>query len=80
MQQVRGNKIGMIFQEPLTSLNPVLRIGDQLSEGLIVHKGLSEEEARGSVSDSCGRWVLMRQINGTSSIPISSPAGSGSEC
>ena len=47
MQQVRGNKIGMVFQEPLTSLNPVLRIGDQLSEGLIVHKGLSREEARG---------------------------------
>ncbi len=47
MQQVRGNKIGMVFQEPLTSLNPVLRIGDQLSEGLIVHKGLSKEEARG---------------------------------
>ena len=46
MQQVRGNKIGMIFQEPLTSLNPVLRIGDQLSEGLIVHKRLSREEAR----------------------------------
>jgi peptide/nickel transport system ATP-binding protein len=46
MQQVRGNKIGMIFQEPLTSLNPVLRIGEQLSEGLLVHKGFSKEEAR----------------------------------
>jgi peptide/nickel transport system ATP-binding protein len=46
MQNVRGNRIGMVFQEPLTSLNPVLRIGDQLSEGLLVHKGLSREEAR----------------------------------
>jgi peptide/nickel transport system ATP-binding protein/oligopeptide transport system ATP-binding protein len=46
MQSVRGDKIGMIFQEPLTSLNPVLRIGDQISEGLIVHKALSREEAR----------------------------------
>jgi oligopeptide/dipeptide ABC transporter ATP-binding protein len=46
MQRVRGDKIGMVFQEPLTSLNPVLRIGDQLSEGLLVHKGLSREEAR----------------------------------
>lgn len=46
MQYVRGNRIGMVFQEPLTSLNPVLRIGDQLSEGLLVHKGLSKEEAR----------------------------------
>jgi peptide/nickel transport system ATP-binding protein len=46
MQAVRGNDIGMIFQEPLTSLNPVLRIGDQLSEGLIVHKGLSRDQAK----------------------------------
>ncbi len=46
MQSVRGDKIGMVFQEPLTSLNPVLRIGDQVSEGLIVHKALSREEAR----------------------------------
>ena len=46
MQAVRGNRIGMVFQEPLTSLNPVLRIGDQLSETLIVHKGLSREDAR----------------------------------
>jgi peptide/nickel transport system ATP-binding protein len=46
MQSVRGDKIGMIFQEPLTSLNPVLRIGDQISESLIVHKALSTEEAR----------------------------------
>ncbi|HVN23518.1 MAG TPA: ABC transporter ATP-binding protein [Syntrophorhabdales bacterium] len=46
MQQVRGNKMGMVFQEPLTSLNPVLRVGDQLSEGLIVHKALSKEEAK----------------------------------
>jgi oligopeptide/dipeptide ABC transporter ATP-binding protein len=48
MQTVRGNRIGMVFQEPLTSLNPVLRIGDQLSETLIVHKGLSREDARGA--------------------------------
>jgi peptide/nickel transport system ATP-binding protein/oligopeptide transport system ATP-binding protein len=46
VQAVRGNRIGMVFQEPLTSLNPVLRIGDQLSETLIVHKGLTAQEAR----------------------------------
>jgi peptide/nickel transport system ATP-binding protein len=46
MQTVRGNRIGMVFQEPLTSLNPVLRIGDQLSETLFVHKGLSRKDAR----------------------------------
>ncbi|OPY65459.1 MAG: Oligopeptide transport ATP-binding protein OppD [Syntrophorhabdaceae bacterium PtaU1.Bin034] len=48
MQQVRGGRIGMIFQEPLTSLNPVLRIGDQISETLLVHKNLSADQARSS--------------------------------
>ncbi len=42
---VRGNEIGVIFQEPMTALNPVHRIGKQLSESLILHKGLSKKEA-----------------------------------
>ncbi|AMY69616.1 ABC transporter ATP-binding protein [Frigidibacter mobilis] len=45
MRQIRGNEIGMIFQEPMTSLNPVFTIGRQLTEGLRVHKGMSRAEA-----------------------------------
>ena len=45
MRKIRGNKISMIFQEPLTSLNPVFRIGDQVAEVLQVHKGLKKREA-----------------------------------
>jgi oligopeptide transport system ATP-binding protein len=45
METIRGNKIGMIFQDPMTSLNPVLTIGDQLTESLIKHKGVSKREA-----------------------------------
>ncbi len=45
MRQVRGNVISMIFQEPMTSLNPVLKIGRQIAESLIVHRGLAREEA-----------------------------------
>ncbi|MCW5720988.1 MAG: ABC transporter ATP-binding protein [Devosia sp.] len=45
MQAVRGNEIGMIFQEPMTSLNPVLTVGYQLSEALRRHRGLSSREA-----------------------------------
>jgi peptide/nickel transport system ATP-binding protein/glutathione transport system ATP-binding protein len=46
MQEIRGNEIGMIFQEPMTSLNPVFTIERQLTDGLRVHKGLSQEAAR----------------------------------
>lgn len=45
MEKIRGNEIGMIFQDPMTSLNPVLTIGDQLSEPLIKHKHMSKTEA-----------------------------------
>ena len=45
MFKVRGNDIGMIFQEPMTSLNPVLTIGDQLMETLIYHQKLSKKQA-----------------------------------
>jgi peptide/nickel transport system ATP-binding protein len=46
MQSIRGNRIGMIFQEPMTSLNPVMRCGKQVAEVLIRHKGISKKEAR----------------------------------
>ena len=45
MQALRGNDISMIFQEPMTSLNPVLTIGQQISEAVILHQGLSRKEA-----------------------------------
>src|SRR5690606_25314523 len=45
MLQVRGNKISMIFQEPMTSLNPVYTIGEQISEAFIIHQRLSKKQA-----------------------------------
>jgi peptide/nickel transport system ATP-binding protein len=45
MRALRGNEVAMIFQEPMTSLNPVLRIGDQIAESLRLHKGLSSAAA-----------------------------------
>ena len=46
MRHVRGNEIGMIFQDPMTSLNPTMRIGDQISETVVLHRGASAAEAR----------------------------------
>jgi oligopeptide transport system ATP-binding protein len=46
IRRVRGSEIGMVFQDPLTSLNPVLTIGEQISESLIEHTNLSSGEAR----------------------------------
>ena len=46
MRRIRGNEIGMIFQEPMTSLNPVFTIERQLTDGLAVHKGLRRDAAR----------------------------------
>ncbi|MDR0786696.1 MAG: ABC transporter ATP-binding protein [Gemmatimonadota bacterium] len=46
MRGIRGNDIAMIFQEPMTSLNPVFRIGDQIMEPLRLHQGLSKKAAR----------------------------------
>lgn len=45
MREIRGNEISMIFQEPMTSLNPVFTIGEQISEAIILHQKLSQEEA-----------------------------------
>ncbi|MEO1705684.1 MAG: ABC transporter ATP-binding protein, partial [Pseudomonadota bacterium] len=46
MRGLRGNEIGMIFQEPMTSLNPVFTVEKQLTEGLIVHKDMTKQAAR----------------------------------
>ena len=45
MRGIRGNQIAMIFQEPLTSLNPVYPVGEQIAESLRIHEGLSRKEA-----------------------------------
>ena len=45
MRTIRGNEIGMIFQEPMTALNPVFTVGRQLTEGLRLHKGMSKTQA-----------------------------------
>lgn len=56
MRTIRGNEIGMIFQEPMTALNPVFTVGRQLTEGLRLHRGLNKSQARVRALD------LLRQV------------------
>jgi len=46
LRELRGNRIGMVFQDPMTSLNPVFTVGEQISEAVRLHKGLSREDSR----------------------------------
>lgn len=45
MSLIRGNKVSMIFQDPMSSLNPVLNVGDQIAESLVLHKDMGSHEA-----------------------------------
>jgi peptide/nickel transport system ATP-binding protein len=56
LRAIRGNRIAMIFQEPMTSLNPVLTIGDQVAEAAVVHENISRAAARGRAVD------MLRQV------------------
>ena len=60
LRKIRGHEISMIFQEPMTSLNPVLSCGDQLVESLTLHKGLTAKEARRMAVDLFRKVQLPR--------------------
>jgi peptide/nickel transport system ATP-binding protein len=55
MQNLRGNRLAMIFQEPMTSLNPSFTVGDQISEALMRHRGLTAKAARAATVDMLAR-------------------------
>jgi peptide/nickel transport system ATP-binding protein len=55
MRSIRGSRISMVFQEPMTSLNPVLRIGDQVMEPLMLHRKMSRKEAAECAADLLGK-------------------------
>ena len=44
MKEIRGNQISMVFQDPMTSLNPTMKIGDQIVEGLREHRKLTQKK------------------------------------
>jgi oligopeptide/dipeptide ABC transporter ATP-binding protein len=51
LRAIRGDRIGMIFQEPMTSLNPVFTVGDQIAEAVLLHRPIAKSEARKRAAD-----------------------------
>lgn len=60
MRQLRGNRIAMIFQEPMTSLNPVLKCGEQITEQILLHTQATKEEAQKQVIELFKEVMLPR--------------------
>jgi len=58
-EEVRGNRVGMIFQDPMSALNPTMRVGEQIAETLQVHRGLSKRQA----------WSRAVEVLATTNIP-----------
>jgi ABC-type dipeptide/oligopeptide/nickel transport system ATPase component len=74
MRKIRGQRIAMIFQEPMTSLNPVFTIGNQISEMFILHRKASRKDAPGRVHRDVGSRSDSRLPNGAlTNIPTSFP-------
>ena len=57
LQAIRGNKIGMIFQDPMTSLHPFYKVGDQIAETILAHEDISKKEAGARAVDMLNSGV-----------------------
>lgn len=60
MRKIRGVKVGMIFQDPMTSLNPTMKIGDQIAEGIVVHENINWKDARKRALDLLERVKISK--------------------
>ncbi len=69
MRHIRGNEVGMIFQDPMTSLNPTMSIGDQISETVVLHRGASAAEARERAIEVLGLVGMPRPAERVSNYP-----------
>ena len=76
---MRGNEISMIFQEPMTSLNPVMTIGKQITEALILHRDMDQQGGAASAPSRCSTWCASpSRRSARRNIRTSSPAACAS--
>jgi peptide/nickel transport system ATP-binding protein len=78
MRRIRGKRIGMIFQDPLTSLNPLYKIGDQIVETIKTHTNLSDQAARKRAIDLLAEVGIPAPTSASTAIRTSSPAACAS--
>ena len=78
LRDVRGQRISFVFQEPMTSLNPVLRVGQQVAEVVRRHNDVSRGEARARRSSCSTSCTSPTRSAGSTSTPINSRAGCAS--
>jgi peptide/nickel transport system ATP-binding protein len=69
MRHVRGNEVGMIFQDPMTSLNPTMTVGDQIAETVLLHRGADTKTARARAVEVLGLVGMPRPAERVSNYP-----------
>ena len=77
LREIRGNRLGMIFQDPMTSLNPVHRIGAQLVEAIQLHRDVTKKQARARALELLRRWASRARSGGSTTTRTSSRAACG---
>ena len=78
LRRIRGRRVGMIFQDPMTSLNPVFTVGDQIVEGIRAHFKMPRADARERALQLLQEVGIPDPAHGSRRIPISSAAACAS--
>jgi len=78
MRAVRGGQLGMIFQNPSSHLDPLMRIGDQIAEGIRLHQDTSKNTRADKPSKCCARWAFPIPRHGSTTIPMNFPVACAS--